>query len=142
MQLLTRQVGRRAVSLEEVAQVRLVRDDDSDGLLRVGGGVHAEVGDKVTALVGRLEALEGDVLSSLELDEVLDAVDDGERAVLVPLANIARAQPAVLGEYRLVFVEVIALVVALGDRGTTDEDLALDIRRKRRVNSINRTNPT
>ena len=49
--------------LERLAEVLGVGDDDRHGLLRVGVGVHADVGDEVAGLVDRLEALERDVLS-------------------------------------------------------------------------------
>ena len=45
-----------------MTKVRFVWDDDGDGLLRVGRGVHADVGDEVTRFVDRFQALEGDVL--------------------------------------------------------------------------------
>ena len=73
-------------------------------------------------------------LAALELHKVLDPsaqsrvsdspthnaerdspVDQTQRPVIVPLADVARAQEPVLGEDGLVIVQVIALVVTLDD---------------------------
>ena len=93
VQLLTMVDACDWILLKGMAKVLLMRDDNGDGLLRVGRRVHADIRDKVTRLVNGLKALERYVLSShgrmsivttrgrdhntdlsaLELDEVLDA---------------------------------------------------------------------
>jgi hypothetical protein len=125
------------------AEVSFVRDDDGDWLRGVWDCVYAYVGDEVARFVCRFEALECNILATLELHEVLNTacaqlsykaighachdlpVDDRQRAVLVPPPDIARAEPAVLREYTLVIVQVIALVVAVDDGRATETDFAL-----------------
>jgi hypothetical protein len=120
-----------------------VREEDHDRFLRVRRCVHAQVRDVVRRLVGGLEALESDVLASLQLDQVLDAassirserstrvravnspVDDDHRAVFLPLTNITSSEPPVSREDGRVRVQIVPLVVALRDRGTANPDLAL-----------------
>jgi hypothetical protein len=52
-------------------------------------------------------------------------INHGHRAVLIPLANIARAQPAVLGKDGLIIVEVISLIVTTNNGWAAEEDLTL-----------------
>ena len=61
--------------------MRLVWHNHSGWLLSIVVRNDADVADQWTRLVLRLESLECDVLTALQLDEVLDSVDDGERAV-------------------------------------------------------------
>lgn len=39
-----------------------------------------------------------DSLSTRELDQVLDTIDDRQRSVSVPLSNIASLEPAIFGD--------------------------------------------
>src|SRR5204862_63633 len=69
-----------------------------------------------------LEILRRDVLAAGRDDQVLLAIGDLEEAVLVELADVAGAEPAILGERgrgRLGILEV-----ALEDRVAADDDLA------------------
>lgn len=101
-----------------------MRLDDHGGLSVLLVGSDTAVGDEWHRLVDRLEVLESNVLSALELDEVLDTVDDRDCSIRVPLSNVTSLEPtARLGESLL--VEVWTLVVALEERRSTDEDLSL-----------------
>ncbi len=122
-----------------------MREDDRDGVRRVWYGVYADVRHEVARFVRRLEALKSNVLSILELDEVLDAgkgrcpVSPGkestisadlpiyhvQRSVFIPLTNVASAQPTIFGKDGLITVEVIALVVATRHGCASDKNLAL-----------------
>lgn len=55
-------------------------------------------------------------------DELLDAVGDVKVAVLVYVEDVARFEPAVLGEG--VFLKIWAVPVAAEDVGTLDQELA------------------
>lgn len=66
--------GGRGGGGEPGAEVRFVGDYDGDGLFGVRGGVHADVGDVLTGFVGCFEAFEGDIFTTLKLDEVLDPI--------------------------------------------------------------------
>ena len=48
--------------LERKPKVGLVRDDDGNGLLGVGRGMNADIGNEVARFVNGFETLEGDVL--------------------------------------------------------------------------------
>jgi hypothetical protein len=54
--------------------VHFVRVDDRDGLRRIWCRVYADVRHDLARLVRCLEAFKSNVLATLELDEVLDAV--------------------------------------------------------------------
>lgn len=58
-----------------------------------------------------------------ELDEVLDTIDNAERAIRVPLAHVSGLEPSVRGE-RL-GVELRTLVVTLGDTRSAEPDFTL-----------------
>lgn len=122
-----------------------MREDDRDRLRRVWCGMYADVRHELARLVRRLEAFESDVLSTLELNEVLDAakemfsqfrkrkptvsaglpIDHGQRSVFIPLTNVASAQPTIFSEDSLITVKVIALVVTTSHGFASDKDLAL-----------------
>jgi hypothetical protein len=63
-------------------------------------------------------------LSSAELDQVLDPVDNTKGTVRVPLADVACSEPAVFGKDTSVIVQVVALEVAFRHCGPADPDLA------------------
>mmetsp|Transcript_68010 Transcript_68010/g.141817 ORF Transcript_68010/g.141817 Transcript_68010/m.141817 type:complete len:390 (+) Transcript_68010:195-1364(+) len=68
-----------------------LRDDD-DAVVLVRACKDAAGGDTRDLLQGRLHLAERDVLSALQLDEVLLAVDDAQHAVGVDDADIARVE--------------------------------------------------
>ncbi len=109
----------------QLLQRWLGRNDNRDRLGLRDVRVHADVGDDGRRAVDALELLEGDVLAVERLDQVLLAVDDLEVAVLIPLADVARLEPAVLSERlgRLLLV----VVVALEHRGAAQPHLALRV---------------
>lgn len=80
----------------------------------------------IGALVDGFERLKRDVFARAELDEVLDPVNEGERAVGVPLANVARFEPAVLSEG--LGIKIGPLEVVLEDGASAEEDLTLRMR--------------
>jgi hypothetical protein len=76
---------------------------------------------------GELAAGEGKAagkraLTTRELDEVLDPVDERQGAVGVPLPNVAGLEPAV---DEGLSVLLVSLVIALGDTATSKEDFSL-----------------
>ncbi|RUP48039.1 hypothetical protein BC936DRAFT_145049 [Jimgerdemannia flammicorona] len=112
-----------ALLLRQLANFVLVGDHKRHGLGLERVTVHADVADKQAGFVHALELLQRNVLAVAELDQVLLAVDDGQRTILVPLANVARLEPAVgcqcLGS------EVAALEVTGRDTTAADPDFAL-----------------
>eukprot|EP00962_Isochrysis_galbana_P028087 scaffold8851_cov115-Isochrysis_galbana.AAC.2 len=78
-----------------------------------------------------LDLLGGDVLALSQLEDVLLPVDDGQRAVRVPPANVARVQPSVLTEH--LGRRVGVLVVSDKVDGALGEDLATGGHAIRRV---------
>jgi hypothetical protein len=47
------------------------------------------------ASVDRLELLQGDILTALRLDKILDPVDDSQMAIVVELSDITRLEPPI-----------------------------------------------
>lgn len=124
MHILIRQTSSGGITLQGSSQIMFVRKNDAHGLLSVSMSMNANVGNDVATLVGGLETLEGNVLSSTEFNQVLDPVNDAESAIFVPLTDISRAKPAIWGEYGGVVVEIVSLEISLGHRRATDEDFA------------------
>eukprot|EP00760_Papus_ankaliazontas_P013997 PhM_4_TR15935/c0_g2_i4/m.241 len=90
---------------------------------------------EVVAGVDRLEGLHRDVLAVRVLGQRLHAPDDLERAVLLPLADVARREPAVLAEHLGGLLGL--LEVALRDARAADAHLALlRLRRRRPVGGV------
>ena len=75
-------------------------------------------------------------LSVLKFHEVLQAIDQSQRAVLVPLTDITRAQPSVFSEDVLVGVQIGTLVVSLRHGRSSYANLALRRIVRRQVASI------
>lgn len=70
-----------------------LRDDGADDVRSRGVSVDEDVGDVGGVGVDVLEAFGGDVLSSVELEDVLDATDDAQRAVSVPSSDVSSVEP-------------------------------------------------
>ena len=70
-------------------------DDEGDDEGLGAGAVDHDLGDEGAVGEDGLEELGGDVLALGELEHVFPAVDDGERAVGVGDADVARVEPAV-----------------------------------------------
>ena len=70
-----------------------------------------------------LKRLEGDVLPTRQLDEVLGSVDERERSVRVELSDVSGPEVAIRCEGLL--VKVRSLEVALEDRSSAEKDLSL-----------------
>ena len=105
--------------------------------------MYADVRHEQARPIRCLKTFESNVLATLELDEVLDAVkkypsaqdknrlsadlpaDQGQSSVFIPLAGVASAQPTIFREDSLVIVEVLALVVATSNGCASDENLTL-----------------
>lgn len=70
-----------------------LRDDGADDVRSLGVSVDEDVGDVGGVGVDVLETLGGDVLSSVELEDVLDTADDAQRAVGVPSSDVSSVEP-------------------------------------------------
>lgn len=65
------------------------------------------------------------ILSTRELDQILLPVDNAERAIRIPLTDIASSEVAVFGE--CFFRKIWTFEVAFGNRWSSDADLADDV---------------
>src|SRR5581483_1167153 len=102
---------------------RVLVERDQGGDVRASVADDERLRDETRRLERVLEVLRGDVLAAGGDDQVLLAVGDPEEAVRVDLADVARAEPAVLGERRGGRLRI--LVVPGEDGVAADEDLAV-----------------
>lgn len=79
----------------------------------------AEVANDRATLVDRLETFDGDILSASQFDEVLLAIDNRERAVGVPLTDVARHEPAFV--IQVLLGRIVALYEDVSDLNSKDE---------------------
>jgi hypothetical protein len=108
----------------EVHRLVLVGESDGDdeGLVRVDVDADAVGHNEVVLDVHGFECLHRDVLAVSVLGERLRTADDLERAVGLKLTDVAGREESIF-QKRLLRL-VLLLVVALGDGGSANEDLA------------------
>jgi len=87
--------------------------------------IDTQVRDEVTGLVDGLKVFQGNVLSTRQFHQVLDAVDHAKGSVGIPLTNVTGPEPPIRSEDSGILVEVRTFVVALDDRRTTEANLSL-----------------
>mmetsp|Transcript_17943 Transcript_17943/g.51406 ORF Transcript_17943/g.51406 Transcript_17943/m.51406 type:complete len:209 (+) Transcript_17943:330-956(+) len=119
------EITRNAILLSPLHGNDLVQLHQSDGTVHVTVTVAADTArdgiNELGVTIGHLHVFDGNVLASLELDQILLPIDDAQTAILHELANISRVEPAIFPE--LLQGLLRHHVVAKGDVVSLSHDL-------------------